>query len=120
MWEQLFQELRSIELLEQPSHLSLAASRAWPQERVKSIHDEKGARLEVSFPGLYGAFGVLPDYFTDELLLEGPDREGMRAFLDIFNQRLIQLMYQSWSRYRFFTDPALKPGNKRNQLEKDF
>ena len=120
MWDRLFQQMRALEASQNHAHITTSVSRAWPKERVRHTKDQKGERLELSLTGLYGAYGILPDYFTDELLMEGPDREGMRAFLDIFGQRLVMLLYESWSRYRFFTDPALNPQTERAAKEKDF
>lgn len=57
--------------------------------------------LTVSFMGLTGPMGVLPDYYT-ELLVE--QRQGRNSaasdFLDLFNHRTIDLFYRAWAKYR--------------------
>ena len=45
--------------------------------------------------------------------MEGRDREAMRGFLDIFNKRLLELLYLIWERHRFFDEDPLKPESER-------
>lgn len=56
----------------------------------------------VSFLGLAGINGILPDHYTE--LLIGQVRShnyAFRDFLDIFNHRCITLFYQAWEKYHF-------------------
>jgi type VI secretion system protein ImpH len=58
-------------------------------------------RMRVAFMGLYGASGILPDFYT-ELLIQRR-RKGDRAlgqFLDLFVHRLVSLHYRAWKKYR--------------------
>ena len=48
--------------------------------------------LLVNFLGLAGAHGPLPSVYTDELLRQS--KSALRDFLDIFNHRLVLLMYR--------------------------
>jgi type VI secretion system protein ImpH len=59
--------------------------------------------MVVNFLGLAGAHGPLPSVYTDQLLL--PERSALRDFLDIFNHRLILLLYQVHEMHY----PALTP-----------
>ena len=66
--------------------------------------------ITVNFLGLAGAHGPLPKPFT-EMILERV-REGdyaLRDFLDIFNHRLLSLLFRSRRRYRLTLD-NLPPG----------
>jgi type VI secretion system protein ImpH len=55
--------------------------------------------LDTNFFGLYGAASPLPAELTERLILN--DETGTtRDFLDIFNHRLIALLYRIWRRYR--------------------
>lgn len=66
------------------------------------VKDDKYHML-VSFMGLIGQSGILPEHFT-ELMLERLDAKdkGIQYFLNIFEDRLIQLFYQSWEQSRFY------------------
>ena len=116
--ERLFQDIRRFRhrdnLLELRAPVS-RAHRAALAEPVKVADDN--AYLELALPSLYGLFGILPDYFTDELLMEGRDREAMRRFLDIFNKRLLDLLFTVWERHRFFGEDPLQPESERARRE---
>jgi type VI secretion system protein ImpH len=63
--------------------------------------------MTVTFLGLTGPSGVLPRHYT-ELLLRldreagGAERYALRAWLDLFNHRLVSLFYRTWEKYRFY------------------
>lgn len=84
-------------------HASL--TRAFPACDLDSVSvpgeggEDRHWSVEVNFMGLAGAFGPLPPPFTDAILQQ--DRDGAtRAFLNIFEHRLIALMYQARRRHR--------------------
>lgn len=61
-------------------------------------------QVEVFKHGLSGAFGALPNAYT-EWLIERYYRYGDRAgkaFLDIFNHRVHTLRFLAWQKYRFY------------------
>jgi type VI secretion system protein ImpH len=69
------------------------------------------AEMQVSFMGLTGASGVLPDHYCS-LLIERIQAEdtGLADFLDLFNHRLISLFFRAWQKYR------LECGYERHKL----
>lgn len=83
-------------------HLSLS----FPPRDVMAMQlgEGEGARpsLDVAFLTLYGVDSPLPLHVTEALLREEePEaRQRVRDFLDIFNHRLLSLLYRVWSRYR--------------------
>ncbi|UQA55629.1 type VI secretion system baseplate subunit TssG [Polyangium aurulentum] len=60
------------------------------------------ARLSTAFLGLYGSVSPLPTYYVEDLAQEdyqgGPQPK--REFLDVFNHRLLSLLYRAWTKYR--------------------
>lgn len=51
------------------------------------------------FLSLYGTGSPLPACYTELLLYEDPEGR-LRAFLDIFNHRLLSFLYRAWEKYR--------------------
>lgn len=78
-------------------------------DRITEMEDDGATRYEIvaNFLGLYGTSSPLPTFYTEDLLLEdGQDESVSRDFIDIFNQRLYQLLYRTWTRSRWFLQVA--------------
>ncbi|TVO35870.1 type VI secretion system baseplate subunit TssG [Vibrio algivorus] len=72
-----------------------------PSDIVKltRLPDEK-LLLDINFFGLSGASSPLPGYILEQLVNEEPG--GLRKpFFDFFNNRLINLTYRIWRKYRY-------------------
>jgi type VI secretion system protein ImpH len=58
-------------------------------------------RLVVTFLGLTGPSGVMPQPFTTMLLqMVRSNERALEAFQDLFNHRLISLYYRAWEKHR--------------------
>jgi type VI secretion system protein ImpH len=88
----------------EPVRLSSHPSLAFPASEIQSLDTpaEGPPQMAVNFFGLIGPQGMLPTRYT-ELVIERV-RAGdtaLRDFLDIFNHRLISLLYRAWEQYRY-------------------
>ncbi|WP_119459032.1 type VI secretion system baseplate subunit TssG [Rhodospirillaceae bacterium SYSU D60014] len=55
----------------------------------------------VSFMGLTGPMGVLPQHYTEMLIRSIRDKSvAIRDFFDLFNHRIISLFVRAWEKYR--------------------
>ena len=73
-------------------------------KNVPSDSSEPAATPEmtISFMGLIGPGGVLPDHYTDFLVRRVREKDyALRDFLDLFNHRTVSLFYRAWLKYRF-------------------
>lgn len=79
-----------------------ATGLAFPAAEIAALDTQDDRRtLRVGFMGLTGPMGVLPAHYTEWLVARAQQRDtGPRAFLDIFNHRLIALFWRAWAHYR--------------------
>jgi type VI secretion system protein ImpH len=79
-------------------------------DRIEQSRDDAGEpvyRITANFLGLYGGPSPLPTFYTEDLLAEAAQDETVsRDFLDIINQRLYDLLYQGWLKYRQYLQVA--------------
>ena len=67
-------------------------------EKVEQVTAEH-FRIELNIFNLYGRNGVLPSYMTDYLLQSEQQEKGQaRAFLNLLNQRIYQMLIQAQQR----------------------
>lgn len=83
----------------EPVRFESVVSLAFPPSAIGRIAppDETGApaRMQVAFMGLAGHHGPLPDTVAEVILERAARRDGaFKRFLDIFNHRLVALMYR--------------------------
>lgn len=81
-------------------------SRSFPASDVVNLSagsrgDSQVSRMQVSFMGLTGPAGVLPESYLDLIQQRVRDRDfALRDFFDLFNHRTISLFYRAWEKYR--------------------
>lgn len=58
-------------------------------------------RVTTNFLGIYGPDSPVPAFYTEDLM--GQEEAGItRAFLDLFEHRLLSLFYRVWEKYRAY------------------
>jgi type VI secretion system protein ImpH len=88
-----------------------AATQAFPASAIVKVEPARGVEgqapdarpleMEISFLGLTGPQGVLPQHYTTELLLRLQNNDTALAdFFDLFNHRIASLFYRAWEKYR--------------------
>jgi type VI secretion system protein ImpH len=69
--------------------------------KAELVEDRPTPELTVSFVGLTGPMGTLPDHYTEFLTEQAHARNGAaRDFFDLFNHRVISFFYRVWAKYR--------------------
>ncbi len=83
------------------------------QDLVSPDGDGAPAVMTVNFMGVHGVNGPLPRHYSElihrlERERRDPERNALRAWFDLFNDRFIALFYEAWEKYRFW--PAAERG----------
>ncbi|EDP61188.1 hypothetical protein BAL199_09415 [alpha proteobacterium BAL199] len=68
--------------------------------RVVAEDGQPRFEIEVPFLGLYGPSSPLPTFVTEHVIARDRDSSTLRDFLDLFNHRAIEIVYQIWRKYR--------------------
>ncbi|ALC17971.1 type VI secretion system protein TssG [Desulfuromonas soudanensis] len=84
-----------------------AAELSFPAGDIRRCRLDEEGRLEMqlNFMGFYGVDAPVPHYFLEAAAEE--EGGALRAFLDIFNHRLYELLYLGWKK---FLSPVLPGG----------
>lgn len=84
--------------------------------RVRKLPEDAPEYLvvEIHFSGLYGGMGVLPDYFTDAIIENRAATNGLRDFLDIFNHRFFDTLYEIWRHQQVFLENLLRTDHQKS------
>lgn len=67
--------------------------------RFARINDQGRIELDINFMGFYGVDSPLPHYFIDLAAGKEDVNGGFRAFLDIFNRRVYELLFKAWQKH---------------------
>jgi type VI secretion system protein ImpH len=78
-------------------------SLSFPPAEIASLKEseEHGPEMTVTFMGLAGPTGVLPQHYTGTIIRTVREKSlSLRDFLDVFNHRLVSLFWRAWAKYR--------------------
>jgi type VI secretion system protein ImpH len=88
----------------EPLRLGTHPSLSFPAAEIQSLREspDRTPMMTVNFFGLDCTAGVLPTRYIELVLERLRARDTtLRDFLDIFNHRMISLLYRAWEKYRF-------------------
>jgi type VI secretion system protein ImpH len=60
------------------------------------------AVMTMNLMGLHGAGSPLPSYFTEYIAQHQDEPDSLRVLMDLFNHKLINILYHIWRKYRYF------------------
>ena len=97
--------------------LAFPASEIQELALVKEKKTPWTVAIVVNFMGLFGPLGALPQHYTERVaaadavpappgsvvVRRSARAPALRAFLDIFNHRLVSLFFRAWEKYRITT-----------------
>jgi type VI secretion system protein ImpH len=100
---------------DEPVRFRAHASQGFPSSAITALRPgldvndagrpERPAEMTVSFMGLTGPQGVLPDHYTRLVIDRMQDNDhAMREFFDLFNHRFISMFHRAWAKYRLFIE----------------
>ncbi len=106
-------------------HFKANQSLAFPNRTVHTVteRDEQPGKADmtISFMGLTGTKGVLPDHYTEMVLQRMKIKDyALKDFFDVFNHRLTSLFYRAWEKYNINIqlESSLIDGNKDDNFSK--
>lgn len=63
---------------------------------------ETRAEVILNLMGLHGSASPIPAYFTEFVAQHQDGQNTLRDFFDIFNHRLVSILYEVWQKYRYY------------------
>ena len=57
--------------------------------------------VRTTFMGLYGVDAAMPSHLIDDIVLRRDGHESVMAFLDMYNHRIVTMLYRAWRKYRY-------------------
>jgi type VI secretion system protein ImpH len=90
---------------QEPLRFTVQTSLAFPAAPITQIESSNEnanqKKMEITFMGLTGAMGVLPDHYTAFVMsrLQAKDPTA-KDFFDLFSHRAISFLYRAWEKYR--------------------
>lgn len=69
---------------------------------LKQTNEKLIAQMSVNFLGLYGAASPLPAFYSEGILQAKDGGDSTKEFMDLFNHRMISLVYKCWEKYRYY------------------
>ena len=88
-------------------HFNASDDLGFPASEIQALERGRGGphAMTVNFMGLTGPQGVLPLYYSALVRRRTQENDrALKAFLDIFHNRMIALFYRAWERGHFYVE----------------
>jgi type VI secretion system protein ImpH len=96
---------------------SVQPTLAFPNRSIVHADDSS---MQITFMGLTGRMGVLPDHYTALIIQRLQQKDtALNDFFNLFNQRTISLFYEAWEKYRLYIDYERAQVHKNNTAHLD-
>lgn len=69
---------------------------------LEETNKKQIATISINFLGLYGATSPLPAFYSEGIIQNKENADATRDFMDLFNHRMISLVYKCWEKYRYY------------------
>lgn len=100
--------MRGLPIHDETCRYSVNPSLAFPPADIESlafnVPEEGAPRIDMmlNLLGLHGADSPLPAYFTEHVAQNRDDPDPLRDFFDLFNHRVISILFATWGKYRYY------------------
>jgi type VI secretion system protein ImpH len=110
-----------VRIAAQPSRSFPSAEVAAISNLDRDVSEDSGEppKITVTFMGLFGPSGVLPQHDTQRIIDAGNKKNPERDFLDVFNHRIVSHFYRASIKYSIpfaFEATYCKPGTPENTV----
>jgi type VI secretion system protein ImpH len=90
----------------EPVRFRPRAQAGFPSSEVAGVafddeNEDAPPSVQTTFLGLYGVDAAMPPHLIDDIVLRREGHEKVMAFLDIFNHRIVTLLYRAWLKYPY-------------------
>ncbi len=72
------------------------------QISIQETDESWVATITINFLGLYGSVSPLPAFYSEGIIQAKHDEDLTKSFMDLFNHRMISLVYKCWEKYRYY------------------
>lgn len=98
---------RGVQKPEEKLRFQINPDLSFPPSDIEDIevYEKDGSprvAMTMNVMGLHGAGSPLPSYFTEYVAQHQDEPDALRDLMDLFNHKLVSILYHIWRKYRYF------------------